>query len=277
MIHFADSTQTEALKSIWHLCFDDHKNYIDSYYFNRGDRVRTLIAEQGNKPIAMLDMISVDIKMGAQVFSGSYIYAAATLPEYRNQGWMHKLIDTCCSIAKQEGIGYILLVPQTPSLVQFYQRLDFQQEIYLDENVETIQQTQITAHGSQLRICSEEEFIALKSKYEQQFENTVLHDARLNSLIYRQVLAGGGNVLFDPDLLAYAICWPEKEQLNIQEISVFNDINSTQKFAFACCQYYHQQKFKLRQMGGNTLYGLAKPLKSDLPTLEHIYMNTMLD
>lgn len=277
MIHFAHPTQTDLLKKIWQSCFDDNKYYIDSYYFHRSNKVRTLIAEQQGIPISMLDMISIDIKLKNQLYTGIYIYAAATLPQYQGQGWMHKLIHTCCEIASQEGAGFIVLVPQTPSLVKFYQQLGFHEKIYLNECVTVLTNLNTTQNHSPIRMCSEEEFIELKQNYEQRFSNVVLHDKQLNSLIYRQILAGGGSVLLNTDLSAYAICWPEKGQLNIQEISIWDDTQSIAQFASDCCQYYHQPQLKLRQIGNNVLYGLGKPLQGNLLPLNDVYMNTMLD
>ncbi len=271
MIRFANNNDIPYLKAIWRVCFDDTDLYIESYYINRPLDAQALVWEEDGNIVASLDLIPISLKLNGTKYNALYIYAAATLPKYRKQGIMHKLIDEAARWGLENDYHFLSLIPQTESLVSFYKNQGFSLPVYRD--LISISRNGIGEHEN-VCFCSEENFQNKKQEYEKGFSNAVVHDTSFRSCLYRQTLAGGGSVLSVGS--RYAICYLSKDKkLFIQEISsnddtLFSDVS-------AICSYFYTDSATIARKGTNNLYGLFRPLTSLKWDLSDVYMNTMLD
>ena len=271
MIRFANDNDIPSLKNIWKACFDDTDLYIKSYYINRPLNTLALVWEGDGRIVSSLDLIPISLKVKSIEYNALYIYAAATLPEYQKRGIMHKLIDEAARWGLGNGYHFLSLIPQTESLISFYQNQGFSLPVYRD--LSSISRTDVGEY-EKVYCCSEENFQNKKQEYEKNFLNIVSHDTSFCSCLYRQTLAGGGNVLSVGS--RYAICYLSKDKkLFIQEISssydtLISDVSTI-------CRYYNTDSATVARKGDNTLYGLFRPLISFEGDLSDVYMNTMLD
>lgn len=272
MIRFATESEAPVLKKIWQACFDDPQEYIDTHYANHKYCARTIVLCENDKIVSMFDMIDIQIRSCGQVHKCFYIYAAATLPEYQGKGYMHRLIDHACDMAKDEGMAAAVLIPQSKSLVEFYQKQGFNNHISYD-----IIEFQRKSAASIISPLSESEFIEVKNKYENSLADCVLHSSNLSSLIYKQTktLTGLPVKIQTFGNESYAICYKEKRRLFIQEISSADEY--LEGDISALCDYFDVKKAKVIRMGEKYLYGLARQLNSQIIKWDKLYMNTMLD
>lgn len=273
MIRFASQEETEELKRIWHACFSDPDSYVNSHYTNRGDTMRTLVYQtEDGQIVSMLDMVDITVQWNGQQYPAFYIYAASTLPDHQGKHYMHQLIEEACSIGEREGMVASILIPQTPDLVDFYQKQDYFHPI-------TLNQIEVSASSTAaaLRPVSELEFVRMKTEYEEQFDTVVRHSAELLKLIYRQILAGGGSVtkIYSDKSVCFAIYYQDKKRLMIQEISCSDE--SLEYNVSALCDFKGCRKALVSRPGEGRLYGLARELKPVSIDWDRMYMNTMLD
>lgn len=105
------------LKSMWKEIFDDDDILIDEFFSVLFEEINTLIWKDNNVIAAMLYMIPYR--------HGVYLYALGTLPDYRKQGIMSKLIDKACNICKNIGYKGIFLVPSDITMDKFYEKFGF--------------------------------------------------------------------------------------------------------------------------------------------------------
>lgn len=105
------------LKSMWKNIFDDDDILVDEFFSVLFEERNTLIWKDNNVIAAMLYMIPYK--------HGVYLYALGTLPEYRKQGIMSKLIVKACDIQKKIGTTGIFLVPSDITMDKFYEKFGF--------------------------------------------------------------------------------------------------------------------------------------------------------
>lgn len=76
--------------------------------------------EKNGETVSMLFLLPVKIEYENKIFGGSYLYAAATNPEYRKQGFMGELLKK----AKAES-DFIILRPANEKLIGYYASFGF--------------------------------------------------------------------------------------------------------------------------------------------------------
>lgn len=74
-----------------------------------------------DKVASMLFLLPIELTVDGKKINGSYLYAAATAPEYRSRGFMGRLLER----AKEE-CDFILLRPAESSLIDYYASFGFQ-------------------------------------------------------------------------------------------------------------------------------------------------------
>lgn len=76
--------------------------------------------EEKGRTVSMLFALPCDIRLGETLKNAVYIYAAATLKEYRKRGYMTRLIETV-----KNSSDLVFLVPEKEELIPFYKKLGF--------------------------------------------------------------------------------------------------------------------------------------------------------
>lgn len=122
----AQDNMIPDLKDIWQICFGGCKEEIDLFYktlFNINNAIVYVVNE---KPVCSLYLLDMSVMQGGSEVPGCYVYAAGTLPEYRGNGYMSKLIFYAETLALKRGKGFLALLPANEGLYKFYGKLGFE-------------------------------------------------------------------------------------------------------------------------------------------------------
>lgn len=111
----------KQLKSLWADIFEENSEAVSLVFDRYFDIFDGYCAKKDSKIIAALYLI----KGSLNGENAHYLCGAATLPEYRKQGIMSKLIEYALSDAEQDGDKYSLLLPANGGLYKFYSRLGY--------------------------------------------------------------------------------------------------------------------------------------------------------
>lgn len=131
---FADRSRFEKdILRIWQTCFGDDEAFILSYLDSLMTDDNMLVYFAGDKPVAMASFLPIRIHQGDDILEGRYVYAVATLPDYRGQGYAAKILSTAKEIWQQP----LLLSPAEDSLYGYYQKQEFS-PLYSEEKWEII-------------------------------------------------------------------------------------------------------------------------------------------
>lgn len=137
-----------TLKSMWKKIFDDSDALIEEFFSVLFEERNTLIWKDEDVIIAMLYMIPYR--------SSVYLYALGTLPEYRQQGIMSKLIKRACTIQKNINVAGMFLVPSDITIDKYYEKFGF-----VRLNCEELKRTDVVLNDYEIRIKRYVEFIEL--------------------------------------------------------------------------------------------------------------------
>ncbi len=111
-------------KRLYKEAFPLDGEYADIFTDRFFDDCRYIIKD--GKIVSMLYLLKAKLHTQADVCDAFYLYAAATLIEYRGQGLMSELIEK----VKKETACPIITKPAEPSLFTFYQSLGFESTVF---------------------------------------------------------------------------------------------------------------------------------------------------
>ena len=93
MLRSAEKRDIPAMARLWAKCFDDPQPEAEGF-LNQVLRPESALVVQGEEGIcAMLTMLPVMMHTNTNIYKGSYLYGVCTHPDFRGQGWFHKLMD----------------------------------------------------------------------------------------------------------------------------------------------------------------------------------------
>lgn len=119
-----------SLKRLWSEVFGDSDEYI-SLIFDEGYTPAEVFGEiSDGEVVSALYLLKCNITSGGKIFNGRYLYAAATLPDYRKQGIMGRLINEAKQYIVDENIDFIALVPASEKLYGYYSKYGFESLMY---------------------------------------------------------------------------------------------------------------------------------------------------
>jgi len=122
MISFADDSITDDLKQLWRECFGADDKYLNMYFGTRYRHENTLVYLVNQKAVAMLTMLPIQLVVNNIAYSAKYIFAVATLNEYRGKGLSTQLLQYADNYMSTNNITAAVLAPATASLFGFYQK-----------------------------------------------------------------------------------------------------------------------------------------------------------
>ncbi len=124
-VRLAFKQDISALCSIWQSCFSDSAEYIQYFYSENFDRIEVLVFSVNGKPVSMMHLLDASFQNDNRCQAAKLIYAAGTLPEYRNKGYMSALIE-CATEKARENRCALFLKPSTPALTDYYKMFGFE-------------------------------------------------------------------------------------------------------------------------------------------------------
>jgi hypothetical protein len=119
----ADEADREAVTYLWQTCFGDDEAYIDFFFTNRFTAETMLVIHRDGRPVSMASLLPATLTVGGAGVEAYYVYAVATLPEYRGQGLASRIL----SYAKEKFRRPLLLQVENGSreLEGFYEKQGF--------------------------------------------------------------------------------------------------------------------------------------------------------
>lgn len=127
-----DKEKYEAsLISLWHTVFGDSHDYI-KLIFNKdfSDSILCFGLVEEEQVVSAFYLLKSVLSFEGKNYTGYYLYAAATLPEYRKKGIMSNLIEEAKAYCEKEKLDFISLVPSNDSLYSYYSKSAFVEAMY---------------------------------------------------------------------------------------------------------------------------------------------------
>ncbi|MBO5068796.1 MAG: GNAT family N-acetyltransferase [Roseburia sp.] len=111
----------EQIQKIWQTCFGDEEGDIALYLQHRMTDDNMLVIYEDGKAVSMASFLPVQYYVNGEYQAARYVYAVATLPEYRRRGLAREILE----FAKAEYDEPLILAPAEESLFSYYERMGF--------------------------------------------------------------------------------------------------------------------------------------------------------
>jgi hypothetical protein len=190
---FGNAFDREDIIDIWQQCFGDDRDYIEMYLDNRLETENMLVIHEDGRPVSMASFLSVNIMIDGEYVSAKYVYAVATLPNYRKKGYASKILK----YASEKYNEPLILQPENDKLVEYYERLGFveafkESPCWIYENCES-KSYEVDLENS----ISASKYKEIRDKY---FENNGYvqwDEAAIDYAIKENEFCGGKTILID--------------------------------------------------------------------------------
>lgn len=120
---FADPTDDKTLREVcemWRRCFDDG-DFAEFYVRRRLDGKNMLLIYRDGRPVSMASFLPAVYSTKKGAIPVRYVYAVATLPEYRRQGLAEKILMCAAGLWDEP----LVLSPADEGLYRYYEKMGF--------------------------------------------------------------------------------------------------------------------------------------------------------
>lgn len=266
-----------GLADLWHRVFGDDYSYIELIFNEEyGDSILCFGEIMDDRVVSALYLLNNKLKFENKVYDGYYLYAAATLPEYRGRGIMSQLITEAQEYCRNGGSDYISLVPSEESLYGYYSTFGFETAMYRYRG--TCSGNGIAAGDSEV-IDSTCEALSLRNGYE---GNIITFDEASFSYA-ASCLKMSGYSFYRLSEESYALF--SREQKSVEEF--ISPINNTDINGRLLCVFLPEDNIKVSSPfelpfceGHIEKAGMLYPVNAELCrewNFTDIYMNIALD
>lgn len=217
MIRFAEKKDYINIFDLWNICFSEDENFSNWFFTNKFEFENTLVYENNNEILAMLQRIPYKLKNIGNV---TYIYGVCTNPKYRKNGIMKEMFKYLSYIDKKDNFKASILIPQENWLFDFYDKFEYKKLFYIQN--EFIQNTGNINFLYNFRSCNTNDINSLNCLYEYCLKdsNYVIRDKEYWREQITMFEYLGGKVYCiedDNDIKAYSFLW-KNNGLWIQEL-----------------------------------------------------------
>lgn len=121
----ADKADVPSLKELWKTVFGDDDSVIDFFFEHAADCRDAYVYKVDGKIVSAFYLLDADILINNQRKKSKYLYAAATLPAYRRNGYMGEMIQYAFAYLQDIGYEYTFLCPAEQPLFDYYAKFGF--------------------------------------------------------------------------------------------------------------------------------------------------------
>lgn len=262
-----------SLADLWHTVFGDSYDYIN-LIFKPGyaKDILCFAALDGERAVSALYLIRNTLRFDNKLYNGFYLYAAATLPEYRKGGIMSGLIKEAQSFCRENGEAFISLVPSEESLYSYYSRFGFKEAMYRCKGIYK------APESNKIRLSADD--IAEAEKIRQSFDGSLLFTTGQAFNYCKDCLLNAG-ITFSKLSANSGILYSDEEKLVLEFISSDTGSGSLEN-KLPCGEWEINSPYELSFCEDNkkVRYGMLYPVSEELIRdwqYTDIYMNIALD
>lgn len=196
------------------ICFGEPVSSVKFYLENKFMLDRCAVCVVDDRVVSSLSMLPMSVCINNKMEPAHYIYAAATLPEYRKRGCMSKLIEFSCDIAGKRGEKYSTLLPENDGLYQYYSKLGYEEFFkvrYLKVKNDELKSyiDNINSLSIPRALTDEYDIYKLRQSVLKNINGSVIWDKESIDYAIRFNKHYGGSIVFSGH--GYALCFIDKD------------------------------------------------------------------
>ncbi len=122
MIRLSHESDRKGIINLWKEAFGDTEEAINLFLDDRYIPQNTVVCEDNGIISSMLFLLEGKLIIDHKEYDAYYLYAAATLKEFRGRGVMAQLLEYSKNTAAGRNIDFICLKPAEESLFDYYSK-----------------------------------------------------------------------------------------------------------------------------------------------------------
>ncbi|MEG2080137.1 MAG: GNAT family N-acetyltransferase [Oscillospiraceae bacterium] len=124
-ISLATKMDIPQLKNLWQACFFDDDFTINMFFDTCFLPCNTVVAKCEGEIVSAFYLIDAALIIDEKEYKSAYIYAAATLSDYRKKGIMSELLSFSEELCKKRNYDFQFLAPASDNLFDYYSKNGF--------------------------------------------------------------------------------------------------------------------------------------------------------
>lgn len=219
-------TICKEIKEIWRENFELSDEWLDMYFskvYRQADLMQITDAA-GDGIISTLLLQRYMMYFHSTPIPVGYVSGAATRKEYREKGYMKRLMQEAMEAAYDRGDILLTLIPASKHLYFYYDKLGFSTVFYADEERYTEKHTfEYTGRYEAMRPEGNHDVFQFVDEMLRKRDNVVLHDYNdlQNILADARLDNGTASALYDyvtGEITAFFIAVPEEDSVVVKEL-----------------------------------------------------------
>jgi len=236
-----ESKKAKEIISIFTKVFGDDEGYIKMFLSKGVEENELYTFEKDNKIVSSMFCMPCNIIIDGFKHKCAYIYAVATLEEYRNQGISSALMKSTLEKLKEEKYEAALLVPAEESLIKFYEKQGFENTFFVDYKERTFFRPRNLVLFGKANLADEQDE---RNEFNRDAAIYVAYDKK--ALSYREIenaYFGGESLSFFLDgKKGHAVCIKLGDTVYVQELTF-----QPEDFVLeSICNYFDVHNIKVR-------------------------------
>lgn len=169
-IRSARREDKEEIHDLWHTVFGDGNEFIDSFYARCCPLEQTLVLRENGvlRTTIAAPLLSLRTGDGTTV-NAAYLYALATHPDARSQGFGHMVLQYVDYFLKEHKVPCCVLVPAEPGLFRFFASSGYDSAFAINQIEVPASAVKAPAEGTSLEVAGSVLYNELR---EQRLEST---------------------------------------------------------------------------------------------------------
>lgn len=268
MIRYAAECETDIIKNIFNICFPMEESFTAWFFENVFDYKKTLIYEDDNKIISVIQMLPFDMEYDRK-YSCCYIYGVGTLPQFRGKKLIEGLINAAFAENIKEKIDFSILIVQNQSLLDYYKRYGYKNFFSVSEK-----NGKGLNSALDIRKMLPSDFEVIDNIYRKSTENTlrIIRDDKIYGLNLEMNQDGSYVYMKNGAICAYAFGSAEGECFMASE-AFGEDLDA---FIAQIAFKLGKSNYKYVTKGKEKVIGMIKPICGDVPNTDG-YINMLFN
>lgn len=248
MISFADWGMRSELAKIWEICFQEPARPAKYFLNNYFSPQNCLVYRIRGKIASVVYILPTQIASGSNPLQAHYIYAAATIPQYRGRGYMAALLAAAAIIGAKCGDQFSVVLPADSNLYRLYQKSDYIKFFNIKKTTLSIDEMSSLAENGIIN-------------------KTLLTYGQINSLRNSKLLKIPGSVLWSNEGIGFALGMGK----------IYDDkiicSRTKGKPAYAYCRKINDNVCMVMEImaDSSTIHNLAANIISIIPAQKYVF------